>query len=315
MKRWKGLLLPVLLAGGGFLVYGHLSHGNREPVAYEAVPFRREPVEVCMESTAVVEPRNRVEIKPPIGGRIEEVLVDEGDRVTRGQIVGWMSSTERATLLDAARAQGEEMFRKWEDVYKPTPLIAPFSGTIIAREAELGQTVTTQDVTLVLSDRLIVNAQVDETDIGRVRAGAKVTCTLDAYPDVTVDGKVRRIAYEAVTVSNVTVYEVEIEPERVPACMKSGMTATVRFRIAAVDDTLTLPASAVLSRDGKRLVMLDDGNPETPPEPFRVLTGLESNGWVEILAGLRGDERVVRQVYAPEKAAGNGRSPFMPGRR
>jgi macrolide-specific efflux system membrane fusion protein len=51
-------------------------------------------------------PQNRLEIKPPIAGRAEEVLVNEGELVKAGQIIAWMSSTDRAALLDAARAQG-----------------------------------------------------------------------------------------------------------------------------------------------------------------------------------------------------------------
>ena len=68
-----------------------------------------------------------MEIKPPIAGRIEKLLVDEGDDVTSGQILGWMSSTDRAAILDAARAQGPEESKRWEDAYKPTPIVAPLS--------------------------------------------------------------------------------------------------------------------------------------------------------------------------------------------
>ena len=65
-------------------------------------------IQISVSTTGIVEPQNRLEMKPPINGRIEEILVREGEKVKRGQILAWMSSTERAALLDAARAQSEE---------------------------------------------------------------------------------------------------------------------------------------------------------------------------------------------------------------
>ncbi|MFH1848394.1 MAG: biotin/lipoyl-binding protein, partial [Candidatus Omnitrophota bacterium] len=121
-------------------------------------------VAVTVATTGVIEPQNRLEIKPSIGGRIDSILVREGDRVKEGDILAWMSSTERAALVDAARAQGEEALRYWEEAYKKTPVIAPINGEVIVRSVEPGQTVTASDTVLVLSDRLVVSAQFDETD-------------------------------------------------------------------------------------------------------------------------------------------------------
>jgi len=316
MKR-KLIALAALAAAAaaGWAGYLRLSGNGAETVAYEPAAFGRERMEATIESTGVVEPRNRLEIKPPIGGRIDEVLVTEGQEVKKGDPIARMSSTERATLLDAARARRAETLEKWEASYKATSLIAPLDGTIIARNIEPGQTVTAADPVLVLSDRLIVTARVDETDIGTVRVGQAARITLDAYRDVKVRGKVARIAYDATTVNNVTIYEVEVEPEAIPACMKSGMTATVAFFLAEAEDALTLPADAVEAEGGKSFVLVDDGDPATPPEPWRVLTGLSGGGRIEILAGLDGTERVVRKPFSVTTARRMGSSPFMPGPR
>lgn len=314
----KRLFIVLALAGvvlGGLYARRTLNGTGRDDVQYEPVKIERGRIEVTIESTAVVEPRNRLEIKPPVGGRIEDVLVDEGEAVKRGQIIGWMSSTERATLLDAARAKGEATFHKWEDAYKPTPLRAPLDGTIIARKTEPGQAVTAQDVVLVLSDRLIVKAQVDETDIGQVRVGQETTVTLDAYPDVAIGGKVEQIAFEAVTINNVTIYEVDVEPDEIPEFMKSGMTAAVTFHVAEADDVLVLPTNAIVTQGDESLVLIDDGRPETPPEPRPVRTGLSSGGRVEIRAGLDGKEAVVRKAFPMPTRENNTSTPFMPSRR
>lgn len=315
MKRIWWTVAVLAMGGVGALIASRRETGQAEATRYEPAPFARGGLAVTVESTGVVEPRNRIVVKPPIGGRIDEVLVDEGQAVRKGEVIARMSSIERATLLDAARAKGEDTLRRWEDVYKSTPLIAPLDGTVIARNTEPGQTVTAQDPVLVLSDRLVAVAQVDETDIGQVRVGQAVAIRLDAYPAVAVSGVVSRIAYEAVTVNNVTVYKVEIAPTRVPDCMKSGMTATVVFTVAEAEDVLSLPSDAITTEGGVAAVLVDaDGNPATPPESWRVLTGLVAGGRTEILAGLDGGEAVVRKTFSlpPKKEA--GRSPFMPGR-
>lgn len=310
-RKWMKLMVVVLVSGtAGTAWVLRAQHG--EPVsAYERVALERSHMEKTIEATAVVEPRNRIEIMPPLAGHIDEVLVDEGQVVKKGEIVAWMSSTERSTLLDAARARGTEMFEKWEDAYKATSLIAPLDGTIISRDTEPGQTVTTQDSVLVLSDRLVVSTQVDETDIGNVKVGQKVRITLDAYRDQEISGAVSRIAYEASTVNNVTIYEVQLEPDAIPDCMKSGMTATVAFILAEADDVLTLPVGAVGGEGDQRFVLVEQTGTDGPPERCPVQTGLSSGGRVEIRSGLQGDEVVVKTEFAVKHGKDGGSSPFV----
>src|SRR3990167_307221 len=128
-------------------------------IEWDTVRVRRGDIETVVLTTGGVEPQNRVEVKPPIGGRIEDILVREGASVRRGQIVAWMSSTERAALLDAARMKGPEEVARWSELYKPAPLVSPIDGAVIARSVEPGQSVTSADPVVVLSDRLIVKAQ------------------------------------------------------------------------------------------------------------------------------------------------------------
>ncbi|MBU1006131.1 MAG: biotin/lipoyl-binding protein, partial [Candidatus Omnitrophica bacterium] len=82
-------------------------------------------VSVTVSTTGIIEPQNRLEIKPSISGRIEDILVREGDRVEIGDILAWMSSTERSALMDAARSQSSEALKYWEEAYKKTPIISP----------------------------------------------------------------------------------------------------------------------------------------------------------------------------------------------
>ena len=130
-KKWLFLVVALLLIGSGLYYYvlakNKTKHNDR---GSQTVQAHVGSIEDTVEATGEVMPLNRVEIKPPIGGRIEKLLVDEGAHVSSGQILGWMSSTDRAAILDAARAQGPEELKHWEDTYKPTPIVAP---TLTAR--------------------------------------------------------------------------------------------------------------------------------------------------------------------------------------
>jgi macrolide-specific efflux system membrane fusion protein len=272
-------------------------------------------IQTSITSTATVQPQNRLEIKPPINGRIEKILVSEGEKVKTGQILAWMSSTERAALLDAAMAQGPEALKYWEDVYKATPLISPIDGEVIVSTDEPGQTVTSSDVVVVLSDHLIVQAQVDETDIGKMKLGQEANVSLDAYPQIKAKGKVDHIYYESKIVNNVTIYQVDILPETVPEVFRSGMSATVTVMEKAKENVLTIPNDAVKRNKEGTYVLLSQGDGKKPIER-KVEVGVSDDKNTEIISGLTADDKVlmVIQKYKASTAK-TGTNPFMPQRR
>jgi macrolide-specific efflux system membrane fusion protein len=250
-KTIKWIVILALLGGGGYWFYTH----KIKKTADTKPTFDRAKAEIrdlrtTVESTGEIKPRNRLDVKPPIAGRLEELLIDEGDDVDKGQILGWVSSTERATLLDAALATSVKEYEYWQDLYKPSPLISPLKGTIIARNFEPGQSINANDAVVVIADDLIVIANLDETDIGQVDLGQKVEVRLEAYPDRAFDCEVEKIAYDARLVSNVTMYEVDVRPERLPSFARSGMTANLEFVIEEKQGALAIPASAILQKSG-----------------------------------------------------------------
>lgn len=271
-------------------------------------------IQTIISTTGTVQPQNRLEIKPPINGRIEEIFVDEGEQVTVGQTLALMSSSERAALLDAARAQATDTLAYWQDVYKPTPLIAPITGEVIVRGVEPGQTVTSTDAVIVLSDRLIVQAQVDETDIGKVKLGQTAVISLDAYPETKVEATVDHIAYESKIVSNVTIYEVDILPEKVPPIFRSGMSANIDIIEQSKEKILLVPLEAV-KQDAEGSFVLLSSKSDNKPVMQRVQLGISDDKNVEVIAGLQTEDEIIieTQNYLPVKDKEQGRNPFMPG--
>jgi len=286
LKNWILIVVIALIVGIFFL-----SRDRRKETPYTEIRPQRGSISLIVSASGVVKPRNRLEIKPPISGRVEKVLVREGKKIRKGEILAWMSSLDRAALLDAARAKGEEESKKWEDVYKPTPIVAPLTGFIIKRNVEPGQTVTSQDPILVMADNLIVQAQVDETDMGKLKPGQKAKMVLDAYPEKKIQGKIEHIAYESEIVSNVTIYQVDIAPDKALEILRSGMSANVEVTVSKKKDVLLLPATAIEERKGKKFVLLKTESGE--PENREVQTGIEDGKNVEIVAGLEESDLVL----------------------
>jgi macrolide-specific efflux system membrane fusion protein len=312
-KKWK-IVLSILVGVGLIIMLVIVFKQNKPAVGdIHVINPIYGTIQTVISTTGTVQPQNRLEIKPPINGRIEEIFVQEGERVTVGQTLALMSSSERAALLDAARSQAKETLAYWQEVYKPTPLIAPINGEVIVRGVEPGQTVTSNDAILVLSDRLIVQAQVDETDIGKVKLGQAAVISLDAYPETKVTATVDHIAYESKIVNNVTIYEVDILPEKVPPIFRSGMSANIDIIEQSKENILLIPLEAV-KQDAEGSFVLLSSKSDNKPFMQRVQLGISDDKNVEVIAGLKIEDNIIiaTQNYLPAKEKEQGRNPFMP---
>jgi macrolide-specific efflux system membrane fusion protein len=317
MRNRKKIIIALLIVVAlGLIFIIILKQKRPAAVTTKLISPTYGTIQTSISTTATITPENRLAIKPPVNGRVEKILVKEGDYVKVGQILALMSSTERATVLDAARAQNKEQLAYWEEVYRPTPLLAPINGQVIVQTVQPGQTVTTSDAVTVLSDRLIVQSQVDETDIGRVKVGQKAVISLDAYPDTKVEGAVVRIYYESTIINNVTIYEVNILPKKVPAIFRSGMSANVNIIEQAKDNALMIPLEAVKQDAEGSFVLIGPKSGEKPVKR-RVQLGIADDKNVEVISGLETTDKIViaSQNYQPSKDQGAGTNPFMPSRR
>ncbi len=307
------LVLIIIIIVAVFLVIIISKRGSNG----ELMPLKptRGDLSLTVSTIGTVKPQNRLEIKPPITGRVEKILVTEGQKVKIGQVLALMSSTERATLIDAARLKGEQEFKYWQNAYKETPLVAPIDGLVIVRDVEPGQTVTTADAVLVLSDRLIVEADVDETDIGEFKVGQKAIIGLDAYPKVKIDAVVDHISYESQIVSNVTIYKVDILPREIPEVFRSGMSANVEVTVKEVKDALLIPSDAVIHEKGRTFVWMKDASDQTLKK-MPIVMGIESKGFAEVVSGISEGDIIYaakRSYVVPKKK--NGSTPFLPSFR
>ena len=284
-----------------------------KPSAMREVTVLFGDIKSSISVTGSVLPRNRLEIKPPIAGRIESILVKEGQMVKKGAIVAWMSSTERAALLDASQGQDEATQVRLANAYKPIALIAPIDGQVIVSSMQPGQSVAASDVVVVLSDILIVRAVVDETDIAKVSIGQEAFVVIDAYSDNKVKATVEHIYYESETVNNVTTYKVDLVTEDVPEFFKSGMNATIDLICAQKQDVLLVPTT-VVSKEGKDYYVMLKNDTDTPLRQ-RVVLGINDDKNSEVISGLQEGDVILAgesKYRLPQKDSSS--NPFMPKR-
>lgn len=308
MKKLIGAVL-ALLAVGGFAAYRMRAGGERDLKSFFV---KLGDIKKTVEAGGVVEPKNSVEILPPISGRLDRLLVDQGQRVEKGAVLAWMSSADRAAVLDAALSQSPEAYEKWEKTYRPTPIVAPVAGLIIQRDVVEGQTVASGKKLFVMADRLIVRARVDESEIGKIRIGQSVEVVADAFPDKPFEAKVRLIDYQSKNVSGVSAFTVELEPRGLPPELRSGMTARANFYIDLKTSIPLLPVSAAPGVEGQTLELKVKRERAAITVPVKL--GISDGSSIEIVEGLKVGEEVL--VEAPTDAEPK-KNPFDPfsGRR
>ena len=315
MNKKRRILFTIILVllAVCLLIFMKMKRGQGPADSVSEIKPTVGSIQAVISSTGTVYPKNRLEIKPPVGGRVEEILVKEGECVKVGQVLAWMSSTERAALLDSVSEQGEEKLKYWQKIYKPIPLKAPINGEVIVATTQPGQTVATSDSVIVLSDQLIVRAQVDETDIGKIKLNQQAILALDAYPNNQINAKVEHVYYESQIVNNVIIYKVDLVPKNVPEFFRSGMSASVNFIIESKENTLILPAEAVQQANGEDYVLVKQDGIVNPVKRV-IKIGIAEGDNYEILSGITSaDIIVVRENQFVVPDGGNSSSnPFMP---
>ena len=135
-----------------------------------------------------------------------------------------------------------------------TNIYAPIDGVVVERNVDVGQTVAASlqapQLFLIANDlsQMQILASVDESDIGRIADGQKVTFTVQSYPDQTFEGTVRQVRLQSTTTENVVNYTVVVSVANPDGKLLPGMTATVTFHTDSADDVLTVPNAALRFR-------------------------------------------------------------------
>lgn len=184
-------------------------------------------------------------------------------------------------------------------------ITAPISGTILSRSIEPGEMVVPgiesafeKRALLVLADlsKLVVQVELNQIDVARVKLGQKVTLEVDAIAGERFAAKVTEIAPASVKPpgKELEVFPVEAVLERADPRIKPGMTADVRIHVSARPSVIALPIEAV-RRDGAQafVTRVVAGPRGDEKERAGVTLGAKNDRFVEIASGLGEGDRVL----------------------
>ena len=233
--KWKILIAAVMIIGAAAGYYFYNDTVESQAVkTYETTKVIRADLTKTVSATGTVQPRDSVEVSGKVTARIQEILVEENDQVTEGQVVAILDGKDYEAKLDQAnftltnaRQKLERTQRLYnigaksleelqdaqyeydraksavelaEDDVNQTVITAPMDGVVVGEPKTPGtmavQGSTNPTVIMRIADlsEKLVKAKVDETDIGSVAVGERATFTVDAYPDKIFDAEVTKIS-------------------------------------------------------------------------------------------------------------------------
>jgi multidrug resistance efflux pump len=327
--------IVVVVAVLGFMAYRQVAAKRAAAAvpATETALVERGDLSMAIDVSGSLISRMDVSLAFPVGGRVDNVLVVEGQKIDEGQSLlqldiqdlQWQVEQARLSVSIAEYDLSDARDDYWEESDQvkrakakleqaqvslqqaewrlaQATLVAPINGTVAALNVDAGEMANSGQTVVVLSDlsNLKVEVNVDETDVSRLSNGMEVQISVDAFPGHELAGVVTYIEPAAVVQSGVVLYTVTVELNPVPTAnaeqalpLRSGMTVNVTFPIEQRKDTLMVPFRAVETEGGQAYVTRVTASGS---ERVAVTLGLITDTQVEILSGI--DEGDVLTVYA-----------------
>lgn len=318
--RKRFILLAIALVLVAIAIWLFL----RQPATVTIARVERGPAVDLVYATGYVEGEHPVTVSSRVTAPVEAVLVDEGDRIVRGQALVRLDDSEQHALLAQARAdaRGKSLAERrvttlysqgWitraardeavaagqasrasvsalEARLDQMTVRAGISGVVLKREVEPGDLATPGRELFELGDpaKARVTATVDERDIPRVRVGQAALLSTDALPGKVIRGRVTEITPGGDP--NQRAFRVRIGLEGA-ADLPFGLTLEVNIVTSRHENAMLVPVEALaeghvwLVRDGRA-------------ERRAVRAGITGTEKVEIVSGLAPGDRVV--VDPPE---------------
>lgn len=171
---------------------------------------------------------------------------------------------------------------------------SPIDGIVLIRSVEPGQTVTASFQSPVLFTlaqdlrHMELDVDVDEADIGSVRADQPASFTVDAYPDRQFPARLTQVRFGPKTLQGVVTYQAVLMVDNRALLLRPGMTATATMTVKKIEDTLQVPNAALRfvppdteAPSGRGLVgSLLPHPPRSITEVTRAPSGTERNIWI-----------------------------------
>ncbi|MDF2501632.1 MAG: efflux transporter, family, subunit [Anaerosporomusa subterranea] len=354
-KKWLiiGIVAIVVVKVG---VDIQANQANAAAVTPKLTKVERGDIISIVSATGTIQPVNQVDISSKITGQLKEVRIKENEQVKIGQVLVVLDDTrlkaqvtqareklnntavnfERNNRLQSIGAVSEQQLdnsrmeynvaqANYDEVVSQlneSVITSPIDGVVIGKPLPAGQMVaqgiSNPMVILTIADmsKMQIEAQVDESDIGKVAVGQTVSFTVDTYPGKTFNGIISRVSQKANTTQNVVYYTVTVDVNDAGNLLKPSMTARLSIHAGESKNTLTVPLAAVKTNQKQQQYVSAFRNGKS--EDMIVTTGLVGEDRVEITSGVsEGEQIVLAQAQSKQKAAtqSSGFPPVMGGRR
>ena len=244
-------------------------------------------------------------------------LITDADLETAD--VNVKSAEAQLRSSQASLSQSEASLKTNEVNMEHTVITAPIDGIVISRNVEIGQTVAASfnapTLFIIAADltKMKCTANIDESDVGRIRPGQLVRFRVDAYPTEEFEGTVSQVRLQPIVVQNVVTYGTVIDVPNASLKLKPGMTANVQIEIARRTNVLRIPNAAVRFRPSAEI--FEALHQEVPPnlnQP-RGAAGQVAGGPADAPAPSRPGAAGAQPGSAPPAAAGR-QAPVAAGR-
>ncbi|MBI1950569.1 MAG: efflux RND transporter periplasmic adaptor subunit [Acidobacteria bacterium] len=297
---------------------------EKTPIPVSVAPIATGAVSSYISSTANLVPENEVKVLAEAEGRVAELLVEEGDRVARGQVLAHLVKDDAEIALKKAQvrlenarinferaeqelasklisreqydkdyldhqiAQQELAEARWR--LEKTTIKAPFGGRITERFMKPGQHIRPGDQLFTVSDfdPLIARIFLPEKDVFGLKEGRDVRITLKANDATRFHGRIRQISPVVDTATGTV--KLTIEAAAPPAEVRPGAFVTIDIVRETRPLAILVPREAVIRELQDAYVFVVNGG---VAEKRTVSLGLEEGGRIEALSGVKAGEQVI----------------------
>ena len=294
------------------------------PVPVEVGFPTRADIYATYSATTTIGSEGDAPVLARVPGEVVELLVEEGDWVEKGQVLARLDG-ERLRLemlsakanLDLARGEYERyvdlnlrglvsksMFdglrfelEGLESTYKLKKLNynysrirATISGFVATRKIRLGQSVAVSDETFRITDtnQLVAYLQIPQTELDKFTAGNTATLEVDSMPGHKYAAEIVRIS-PTIDIRNGT-FRATATIDNEFDELAPGMFARFTIAYEKHAEAMVIPTQALVEEDEQTSVYVVSNGEVTRRQ---IETGIESDGQVEVLSGLTGDEQIV----------------------
>jgi membrane fusion protein (multidrug efflux system) len=298
---------------------------GKAPVPVEVAQIGVGNVSAYISSTANLVAENDVKVLAEAEGRVSRLLVEEGDAISKGQLLAVLVQDDEEISLKKAELSAsnarlayerakdlvdkelisQEEYDKLSIDYEianqelaeaqwakdKTEIRSPFTGKVTGRMIQVGQHVQISDELFQVTDfdPLIARIYLPERDIIGLNEGREVRILLNADDEVRFTGRIRQISPIVDTATGTVKVTVEANGDS-PSQVRPGSFVTINIVRETRADTLLVPREAVIRELQKAHVFVADGE---LAEKRAITLGLQEGEFVEALSGVEAGDQVI----------------------